>query len=68
MLLLFDMMVNMLLDDKCIVNLLSIAYNFGTFDFYNVNSEGVFGYFFLGWVMYGCMKMVNIMFMFEFDC
>jgi NAD(P)-dependent dehydrogenase (short-subunit alcohol dehydrogenase family) len=52
---------------KRIVNVSSIAHNFGTLDFHNVNSEGVFGYPFLGWATYGRTKMANIMFTFELD-
>ena len=65
--LLLDTMVNTPSDDKRIVNLSSIAHNFGTLDFHNVNSEGVFGYPFLGWATYGRTKMANIMFTFELD-
>lgn len=52
-------------DDKRIVNVSSVAHNIGTFDFHNINSEGPFGYPFLGWPTYGRTKLANIMFTYE---
>ena len=50
---------------KRIVNVSSIAHNFGTLDFHNINSEGLFGYPFLGWATYGRTKMANVLFTYE---
>ncbi|CEF96884.1 Short-chain dehydrogenase/reductase SDR [Ostreococcus tauri] len=52
-------------NDKRIVNVSSVAHNFGTLDFHNINSEGFFGYPFLGWATYGRTKMANVLFTFE---
>ena len=66
--LLLDVMVKTESADKRIVNLSSIAHNFGTFDFHNWNSEGFpFGYAGLGWLPYGRTKMANMMFTYELD-
>lgn len=66
--LLLETMKNTKSEDKRIVNLSSIAHNFGTFDFHNFNSEGFpFGYAGFGWATYGRTKMANMMFTYELD-
>ena len=48
-----------------VVNVASIAHEWGFVDFFNLNSEGVFGYPGWGWITYGRTKMANVLFTYE---
>lgn len=53
---------------KRVVNVSSVAHNFGAWNFHDIDSEeGFWGYPLLGWVTYGRTKMANILFTFELD-
>jgi len=48
-----------------VVNVSSVAHEFGTMNFDNLQSEGYFGYLGLGWPQYGQSKLANILFTYE---
>ena len=48
-----------------IVNLTSVAHEWGHIDFENVNSEGMLGYLGAGWLTYGRTKLANMYFTYE---
>ena len=48
-----------------VVNLSSVAHEWGHVDFENVNSEGFFGYPASGWLTYGRTKLANLYFTYE---
>ena len=48
-----------------IVNLTSVAHEWGHIDFDNINSDGMFGYLASGWLTYGRTKLANIYFTYE---
>mmetsp|Transcript_13433 Transcript_13433/g.16186 ORF Transcript_13433/g.16186 Transcript_13433/m.16186 type:complete len:378 (-) Transcript_13433:190-1323(-) len=51
-----------------VVNVASVAHTFADgIDFENINSEGFFGYPFMGWRAYGQSKLANVMFTYELD-
>lgn len=50
---------------KRIVNLSSVAHEFGHPDFDNYNSTGMFGYSLQGWLTYGKTKLSNLYFTYE---
>lgn len=48
-----------------VVNLSSVAHEWGQIDFENVNSDGFFGYLGSGWLTYGRTKLANLYFTYE---
>mmetsp|Transcript_25777 Transcript_25777/g.84837 ORF Transcript_25777/g.84837 Transcript_25777/m.84837 type:complete len:379 (-) Transcript_25777:699-1835(-) len=50
-----------------IVNVSSIAHEFGSIDFANLQSEGFWGYSLYGWPAYGQSKLAQILFTLELD-
>jgi len=48
-----------------IVNLTSVAHEFGHVDFENINSDGPLGYLGAGWLTYGRTKLANMYFTYE---
>ena len=48
-----------------VVNVASIAHEWGFIDNANINSEGPFGYPGWGWITYGRTKMANVLFTYE---
>lgn len=48
-----------------IVNITSVAHEWGHIDFDNINSDGAFGYLASGWLTYGRSKLANIYFTYE---
>ena len=48
-----------------IVNLSSVAHEWGHIDFENTNSDGLFGYVASGWLTYGRTKLANLYFTYE---
>jgi hypothetical protein len=48
--------------DARIVNVSSVAHEFGKMDFENLQGEGLFGYWGLGWPAYGQSKLANLHF------